>query len=158
MTPSHDTLEPNTAPQDLTIEEEQELTQGLWELRRIAAQTKELNRVRTEVLYPRLLPLLERAGSRTVIDPVTGEPLVAGIRAPQTLQVDYDNLVDLVGPDIAASVCKPPVVDTTDEGRFMKAIEDGRIPLEIVADVASYKASAAYVGFAKPDGPKTPRP
>lgn len=151
MTPSQEVMEPNAAPQDLTPQEEQELADYLRDLRRISAETTRLERIRKQEIYPRAIPLLKRAGSRPIMDPVTGDPYIANVRAPQTLEVDYDKLEALVGEEVARSVCKPPQVDTKDDGLFHQAIAQGVIPMSIVAEVSTYKAIAEHVGFSKPD-------
>jgi hypothetical protein len=109
----------------------------------------------------------QRAFGRPIalINPVTRAPEIAGIRQSETLVVPaaelLARLVEWYGDTDQAEaiwfgVLKPREVDTKQGGLFHQAVaahsdEVNGIPKEVVAACATWKPSAAYIGFSKPE-------
>lgn len=129
------------------------LVNGIKQLRTIGYQAKILDDERKK-LTRELLPLMRKP--ITLLDPMTGKPiLAAGIQA-KPIKVDAAELrkallehgIEEYDVDtIMADVVKPPEVDTKEDGLFETAVRNGKIPLEVVAKVAREKPSSAYIGF-----------
>lgn len=125
-------------------------------LKEIVYELRRLKRMETLIQedYERLkreaIPLLRRIGSLQFEDPTDGEPKVATVVQAETLKVSYSDLVGVVGEERARAVCKPAEVDTKKDGLLSKAVESNLITAEELAQVATFKPSEPYVGFAKP--------
>lgn len=129
---------------------QEQLMKLLWQLRRIQHAQEALDRQREELLEE-AVPLQRGIGRPvTLIDPLNGEPLVAGVRQSERLTVPYAQLAAEIGELAAREVCKPLEVDTKQDGLFVRAVERGEIPHSVVARVARYKASTPYIGFSSP--------
>lgn len=137
----------------------------LQEMRRLSGQISTLEADKGR-LGEQALPLLKRVGSFMTIDPTDGDPKIFNVRAPETLQVDAQQLyaallahyrAEIEDPDEAADVAetiwkdclKPPAIDTKEGGLFHQVCAAGRIPAHVIAAVSFYKPSAEHVAFSK---------
>ena len=149
-----------------TATEVEELRVLLMDLRSISNTEKELSKHR-EAINLLAVPLMRKVGSLLFTDPTNGTVKIANVRAPETLVVNAGDLLDALieqeGGDIEMATViwegtlKAPAVDTKDDGLFHHASmghgeEPAKITPETVAKVATYKASKAYIGYAKPGG------
>lgn len=135
---------------DASDGEHEQLLKLLWQLRRIQHAKDALDRQREELL-DEAVPLQRGLGGPvTVVDPLNGAPLIAGVRQSETLEVNYGLLAKEIGAESAKAVCKAPIVDTKEGGLFHQAVERGDIPLDVVARVSRYKTAKPYIGFSSP--------
>lgn len=142
-----------------------QLLEDLHELQTLKATIADLND-KVKAVQERALER-QRAFGRPIalFNPVTRTPEIAGVRQSETLVVDAGELlkalVEYYGDDeqaeaIWAGVLKPREVDTKKDGLFHQAVlahsdDVNGIPREVVAKVASFKPSAPYIGFSKPE-------
>lgn len=153
---------------DVSDEDQYELQRLLYQLRRIAHAQANLEEQREEVLEA-AVPLQMKLGRPvTLVDPMTGVPLIAGYRQSETLKVPagelLKELIEYHGDEDKATaiwedVLKPREVDTKQDGLFHRMVErhtedDPTIPPSVVAKVARFKTAKAYIGFNKPVKPR----
>lgn len=145
------------------------LLSGLRRLRWIGMRRDALDSER-KALQRKLLPLMTRPVA--LLDPVTGDPVIANAQQARPIKVDAGELLDelvryykglwpTAHEDAAAhaemiweQTLKPREVDTKDDGAF-KAVclahRDDRptIPPEVIAKVAREKPAEAFIQFPK---------
>jgi hypothetical protein len=151
-----------------------DLVSKLKRLRNVNYQAALIER-RRKALMSELVPLMKAPVA--LLDPITGQPMVAVAQQAKPLSVSvsdlrqelynhfYDEKVaqglsadELKGyqeevamevETIVGDVLKEPQVDTTEEGLFVKACEDGRIPVEVQVKVIKENPRSAFVSFPK---------
>lgn len=83
---------------------------------------------------------------KALIEHFTDQKVIDGMAEQEEVEAYHAEIAEQVEV-IVGDVLKPPEVDTKENGLFVKACEQGRIPLEVVAKVAKEKPSSAYIGF-----------
>ena len=137
--------------EDLTgiVDDPNDLTTVLGELakaKKFKADTEEAIK-RLDARAQELLAQLGR-DAYLISDPTDGEKKTAKIIRGEDTVVDVDAARELLGQEILDKVLAPPKVSAE---KWEHACEVGDVPIEVAAQVVTYKPKKPYVRFFKAD-------